>query len=330
VPLIEIVTHPDLRASREAADFFARLRAILLALGVTDGNMDDGSLRCDANVSIRPEGTSALGVKVEVKNINSFRFLHRAIEHELVRQTTLVRAGGHVVQETRRWNEATGHTESMRGKEEAHDYRYFPEPDLPPVYVPDEWIVEIRTTLPELPEARKQRFIRDYGLSTVDAAYLADTTALARFFEETAAAAGDPKAASHWVMGEVTRRLKTEGAGVEAVGVTPAALGGLIRLVDGGIINGSAAKDVFDRMYGSGREAEEVVRSEGLAQIADERELRKIVRGVIAEHEDAVARFRSGHEGSLGFLVGQVMRATRGRANPKMTNDLLRATLKTP
>ena len=330
VPLIEIVTHPDLRASREAADFFARLRAILLALGVTDGNMDEGSLRCDANVSIRPEGASALGVKVEVKNINSFRFLHRAIEHELVRQATLVRAGGHVVQETRRWNEATGHTESMRGKEDAHDYRYFPEPDLPPVHVPEEWIVEIRTTLPELPEARKQRFIRDHGLSAVDAAYLADTTELAQFFEETAAAAGNPKAASHWVMGEVTRRLKAEGTGVEAVGVTPAALGGLIRLVDGGVINGSAAKDVFDRMYGSGREAEEVVRVEGLSQIADERELRKIVRSVIAEHEDAVTRFRSGHEGSLGFLVGQVMRATRGRANPKMTNDLLRAALKAP
>ena len=327
VPLIEIVTHPDLRSPGAAADFFARLRAILLAIGVNDGNMEEGSLRCDANVSVRPVGESALGVKVEVKNLNSFRFLQRALEHELVRQTALLRAGGHVVQETRLWDEATGRTASMRSKEEAHDYRYFPEPDLPPVEVSDAWIADVRATLPELPEARKQRFIREYLLPAADAAQLADTEELARFFEETAVSAGNPRAASNWVMGEVTRRLKAAGTGIEAVGVTPVALGRLIRLVDTGVVNGSAAKEVFARMYGSGRAAEDIVRGERLSQIGDEGELDDVVTRVIAEHQDAVARFRGGNEGSLGFLVGQVMRATRGRANPKMTNELLRRAL---
>ena len=327
VPLIEIVTHPDLRSPRAAANFFARLRAILLAIGVNDGNMEEGSLRCDANVSVRPAGESALGVKVEVKNINSFRFLRRALEHELVRQTELLRAGGHVVQETRLWDEATGRTASMRSKEEAHDYRYFPEPDLPPVEVSDMWIADVRAALPELPEARKQRFIRDYLLPAADAAQLADTEELARFFEDTAASAGNPRAASHWVMGEVTRRLKAAGAGIEAAGVTPVSLGRLIRLVDTGVVNGSAAKEVFARMYGSGREAEDIVRAERLSQIGDEDELGDVVTRVIAEHQDAVARFRGGNEGALGFLVGQVMRVTRGRANPRMTNELLRRAL---
>ena len=327
VPLIEIVTHPDLRSPPAAADFFARLRAMLLAIGVTDGNMEEGSLRCDANVSVRPTGESALGVKVEVKNINSFRFLQRALEHELVRQAELVRAGGRVVQETRLWDAAAGRTVSMRSKEEAHDYRYFPEPDLPPVEVSEAWIAEVRAALPELPEARKQRFIRDYGLALAEAGHLADSEELGRFFEETAAVAGDPKAACNWVMGEVTRRLKAAGAGIDAVGVTPGALGRLIRLVDAGVVNGSAAKDVFERMYGSGREAADIVRAEGLSQIGDESELSEVVARVVAEHDDAVVRFRAGNDGALGFLVGQVMRATRGRANPKMANELLRRAL---
>ena len=327
VPLIEIVTHPDLRSPRAAADFFSRLRAILIAIGVNDGNMEEGSLRCDANVSVRPVGEAPLGVKVEVKNINSFRFLQRALEHELVRQAELLRGGGRVVQETRLWDERSGRTVSMRSKEEAHDYRYFPEPDLPPVEVSDEWIAEVHAALPELPEARKQRFMRDYGLPAADAAQIADTEDLATFFEETAASAGNPKAASNWVMGEVTRRLKAEGGGIEAVGITPGALGRLIRLVDTEVINRSAGKDVLERMYGSGLEAEDIVRAEGLSQIGDEGELSEIVMRVIAEHDDAVARFRGGNEGSFGFLVGQVMRATRGRANPKKANELLRRSL---
>ena len=328
VPLIEIVTRPDLRSPRDAADFFARLRAVLLAIGVNDGNMEEGSLRCDANVSVRSVGESALGVKVEVKNINSFRFLQRALEHELVRQTELLRGGGRVVQETRLWDESAGRTVSMRSKEDAHDYRYFPEPDLPPLEVSDAWVAEVRAALPELPEARKQRFIRDYGLPALDAAQLADTEELARFFEETAASAGNPKAASNWVIGEVPRRLKAQGAGIEAVGVTPGALGRLIRLVDTGVISRSVAKGVFERMYGSGREAEDIVRAEGLSQIGDKGELSDVVTRVIAEHEDAVVRYRGGNEGSLGFLVGQVMRVTGGRANPKIANELLRRALR--
>ena len=327
VPLIEIVTHPDLRSPPEAAGCFARLRAILQAIGANDGNMEEGSLRCDANVSVRPPGEAALGVKVEVKNINSFRFLQHALEHELVRQAELLRAGGRVVQETRLWDEAAGRTVLMRSKEEAHDYRYFPEPDLSPVEVSDGWISAVRSSLPELPEARKQRFIRDYGLAPADAAQMAESEELARFFEETAASAGNPKAACNWVMGEVTRRFKAAGDTIDAVGFTPGALGRLIRLVDTGVLNGSAAKDVLERMYGSGREAEDIVRTEGLSQIGDENELGEVVTRVIADHEDAVARFRGGNEGALGFLVGQVMRATRGRANPGMANELLRRAL---
>ena len=324
VPLVEIVTHPDLRSAADASDSFARLRAILLAVGANDGNMEEGSLRCDANVSIRPVGQSQLGVKVEVKNVNSFRFLARAIEHEVTRQTARRLAGDRVVQESRQWDEASGRTVSMRSKEEAHDYRYFPEPDLPPVDVTDEWIAEVRDSLPELPEARKQRLIRDYALSSSDAGQIAETASLTRFFEATAAVATNARAAANWVTGEVTRRFKQDGGGVDAVAVTPDALGRLLAMVDGGRVSASAAKDVFELMYGSGREAEEIVLTEGLSQIGDEAELQEIVAGVIGEHADAVGRFRAGHEGILGFLVGQVMRATRGRANPMLVNQLLR------
>ena len=327
VPLIEIVTRPDLRAPSEAAEFFTRLRAVLLAIGVNDGNMEEGSLRCDANASVRPAGESALGVKVEVKNINSFRFLQRALEYELIRQVELLGGGRRVVQETRLWDETAGRTVSMRSKEDAHDYRYFPEPDLPPVDVSDGWVAAVRAALPELPEARKQRLMRDYGLTAIDAAQLADTEELARFFEETAAVAGNPKAASNWVMGEVPRRLKAEGVGIESVGITPRALGRLIGLVDTGVISGGVAKTVFERMWGSGLEAEDIVRAEGLSQIGDEGELSDVVARVISEHGDAVVRFRGGNQGSLGFLVGQVMRATGGRANPQMANSLLRRAL---
>ena len=327
VPLVEIVTHPDLRSAHDAGDFFSRLRAILIAIGVNDGNMEEGSLRCDANVSVRPEGASELGVKVELKNINSFRFLQRALEYEFVRQTELLGAGGHVVQETRLWDETAGRTVSMRSKEEAHDYRYFPEPDLPPVRLSDDWIASVREVLPELPEERKQRFIRDYGLPAADAGQLAQTKEMARFFEETAQSAGNAKAASNWVIGVVAGRLKADGAGFDGVGVTPGALARLIHLIDTGVISGSTAKNVFERMYGTDQEAENIVQAEGLSQIEDERELSEAVQRVIEEHEDAVVRFLAGNRGSFGFLVGQVMRATRGRANPKMVNELLRRML---
>ena len=327
VPLIEIVTHPDLRSPAEAAAFFTRLRGILTTVGANDGNMEEGSLRCDANVSVRPAGASALGVKVEVKNLNSFRFLQRAIEYEAQRQTEVVRAGGRVEQETRLWDTAASRTVSMRSKEDAHDYRYFPEPDLPPVEVSEAWVAEVRAALPELPEARKQRLVREYGLSADEAAQLADSEASTRYFEAASAAAGNPKAAAHWVMGEVARRLNADGVGIDAVGVPPEALGRLIRMVDAGAVSGSAAKTVFERMYGTGREAAEIVEAEGLGQIGDEDRLREVVARVIADNDDAVSRFRGGNQGSLGFLVGQVMRATRGRAAPKLVNALLRRSL---
>ncbi len=327
VPLIEIVSHPDLRSPSEAAGFFTRLRGILTTVGVNDGNMEEGSLRCDANVSIRPAGASALGVKVEVKNLNSFRFLQRAIEFEIHRQTEVVRAGRQVEQETRLWDTAAGRTVSMRSKEDAHDYRYFPEPDLPPVEVSEAWVAEVAAALPELPEARKQRLVRNYRISPAEAAQLADTGALTAYFEAASATAGNPKAAANWAMGEVTRRLKADGDEIGAVGVSPEALGRLIRMVDAGAVSGSAAKTVFERMYGTGREAEEIVEAERLAQIGDEEQLLLVVTRVIADNDDAAARFRRGNEGSLGFLVGQVMRATRGRANPKLVNALLRRSL---
>ncbi len=327
VPLVEIVTHPDLRLPSAAADFFARLRAILMEIGVNDGNMEEGSLRCDANVSVRPEGQAALGVKVEVKNLNSFRFLQRALEYEIGRQTERCRAGERIVQETRLWDETAGRTVSMRSKEEAHDYRYFPEPDLPPVEVSDDWVASVRDSLPELPDARKQRLVSEYAVAPADAAQISESAALTRFFEVTAAVAGNARAAGNWVTGELTRRLKTEDAAIDAAGVTPARLGRLIGLVDTGVISSSVAKHVFDRMYGTGGEAEEIVREEGLSQIGDEGVLTAVVDRVMTEHPDAVERFRSGNEGSLGFLVGQVMRCTRGRANPKLVNDLLRRAL---
>lgn len=327
IPLIEIVTHPDLRSPPEAAGFFARLRDILTAINVNDGNMEEGSLRCDANVSLRPCGASMLGVKVEVKNLNSFRFLQRALDYEIQRQSELLVGGGRVVQETRLWDEASARTVSMRSKEEAHDYRYFPEPDLPAVEVSEDWIAEVGASLPELPDARKQRLISNYGFSMNDAEQLAATDELTRFFEETAVTAGNPKAAGNWVMGEVTRRLKFEGADINSVGVTADALGRLIRLIDNGRVSGTAAKDVFAKMYGSGREAEEIVEAEGLGQIGDRTHLEEIVTSVIADHKDAVARFRDGNEGSLGFLMGKVMRATKGRAKPKLANELLRRSL---
>ena len=327
VPLVEIVTHPDLRSPAEAADFFARLRAILLAIDVNDGNMEEGSLRCDANVSIRPLGQTELGVKVEVKNLNSFRFVQRAVDYEIVRQTERCRGGERIVQESRQWNDAAGRTVTMRSKEEAHDYRYFQEPDLPPVEVSAEWIAEVRDSLPELPDARRARLILDHGLSPDDAGQIADSPSLTRFFETTAGAAGSVRAAANWVTGEVTRRLKQDGASIDAVGVTPEALGRLLALVEAGRLSASAAKDVFELMYGTGREAADIVQTEGLSQIGDEAELRDLVTAVIEQHADAVARFRAGNEGTLGFLVGQVMKATRGRANPRLVNDLFRSEL---
>ena len=330
VPLIEIVTCPDLRTSAEAARFFERLRGTLLALGVNDGNMEEGSLRCDANVSVRPRGATALGVKVEIKNLNSFRFLERALDFEIERQISVVRASGLVVQETRLWDTAGGRTVPMRSKEEAHDYRYFPDPDLPPLVVEPAWIAGLRASLPELPEARKQRFVAEYGLPERDAAPLADDHALAAFYEATASASRNPKAAANWIMGELTRKMKALGVGIAEVAVTPDALGSLIRLVDAGTIGGSVAKGVLDRMYDTGRTPEAIVAAEGLSRIGDADALAGIVRRTLAGNRAAADKYRSGKTGALGYLVGQVMRATRGQADPRVVSTLLRAELDPP
>ena len=327
VPLIEIVTHPDLRSPAAAADFFERLQIILRALEVSDGNMEQGSLRCDANVSVRPVGATELGVKVEVKNINSFRFLQRALEFEVERQVALATAGDHIVQETRLWDTAGARTVSMRSKEEAHDYRYFPEPDLPPLRLTPEWIEAVRAALPELPAARQRRFVAEYGLADEDAAWLAHAVDVAAFFESTAEASGDAVASRHWIMGPVAQRMNTGGIDIGRVGVRPAALAELIRLVETGAVSRATAKTVFDRMCASGRPAQEIVDEEGLLQIADRGALREVVDTTLAANPEAVATYRSGKTGTLGFLVGQVMRATKGQANPKLVNELLRGAL---
>ena len=327
VPLVEIVTHPDLRSGEAAAEFFSRLRAILLAVEVNDGNMEEGSLRCDANVSVRPAGTSALGVKVEIKNINSFRFLERALDHEFTRQVDLLRTGGVVVQETRLWDDGPGRTVAMRSKEEAHDYRYFPEPDLPPLTVSEAWVSAVQAVLPELPEARKRRFVAEYNLPEYNASLLTQSGDVADYFERTAQAAGNAKAASNWIMGEVTRKMKERAIKITAAPISPAALAGLIRLVDAGTISGSAAKTVFERMYESGESAEQVVRADGLAQIDDAEALAERVAVVVAANPQAVESYRAGKTRILGFLVGQVMRETRGKANPRLVNELVKRAL---
>ncbi len=327
VPLIEIVTQPDLRSAADAAEFFSRLRSVLVWLGVNDGNMEEGSLRCDANVSVRPVGAQNLGTKAEVKNLNSFRFLQKALEHEIARQIGVISEGGRVVQETRLWDSAAGRTVSMRSKEEAHDYRYFPEPDLPPLVVDEARIAAVRETMPELPDARRQRFVAAYGVPAYDAGVLTSSTGLADYFEKVAAASGNPKAASNWVMGELLRTMKERGTDIEQVPLTPAALAGLIALVDTGTISSSIAKDVFTKMYDSGRPADAIVSAEGLAQNSDEGALLAIVRDVIARNADAAAQYRAGKNQTFGFLVGQVMKGSGGKANPKLANELLRREL---
>jgi aspartyl-tRNA(Asn)/glutamyl-tRNA(Gln) amidotransferase subunit B len=330
VPLIEIVTEPDLRSAADAAEFFSRLRAVLVAIGVNDGNLEEGSLRCDANVSVRPAGTTALGVKTEVKNLNSFRFLQKALEYEVARQAARLAAGDPVYQETRLWDAAAGRTVAMRTKEEAHDYRYFPEPDLPPLVVDPAWVAAIRAELPELPDARRARLVAEYGLPEYDASWLTESPALADYFERLAKACGQPKAASNWMMGELARVLKERGLSIEQAPVTPEALAGLIAAATAGTITGPQARYVFERMVDTGEPAEVVIAREGLAALDDEAQVAAIVRRVIEANPGPVAQYRGGKTATFGFLVGQVMRAAGGRANPKVVAEVLRRELGEP
>lgn len=323
IPLVEIVTEPDIRSPEEARVFLEELKRVVEFAGVSDVKMEEGSLRCDANISVRPRGASRLGTKTEVKNMNSFRAVQRALEYEAARQIATLRAGGRVMQETRHWDDAAGVTRGMRSKEQAQDYRYFPEPDLVPIVLSPEQIEQWRRELPELPAARRERLAREYGLPAYDAAILTASKKLADFFEEAARAFPDPKMVSNWVMGELLRLLKAENKELDQVPLQPSDLVGLLSLVRDGVISGATAKEVFEEMFHTGDPAASIVDRRGLRQISDEGALREIVRRAMAANPDAVQSYRQGKEKALGALVGAVMKETRGKANPQLVNRLL-------
>jgi aspartyl-tRNA(Asn)/glutamyl-tRNA(Gln) amidotransferase subunit B len=323
VPLMEIVSEPDIRSPREAVEYMKKLRAILQYLGVCDGNMEQGSLRCDANVSVRPVEQKEFGVRTEIKNLNSFRFVEKALEYETERQKKILDERGKIVQETRLWNSERGITESMRMKEEAHDYRYFPEPDLVPITVDQRWIDDIKKSLPELPDTKRERFVSEYGLPEYDADLLTAERHLADWYEEAVRLGGQPKAVSNWIMGELMRLLKEDDKSIEECPLKPKQLADMFKLIDRGTISGKIAKTVFEEMYKTGKDAEFIVKEKGLVQISDVGEIEKIVDDVIAKNPKEVARYRAGEERLLGFFVGHVMKLTKGKANPQMVNELL-------
>ncbi len=327
VPLIEIVSEPDMRSPAEAREYLIQLKQILEYLGVSDCNMEEGSLRCDANVSVRPVGQQEFGTKAELKNMNSFKAVEKALEYEVGRQIELLEKGRKVIQETRTWDDNLNKTISMRGKEEAHDYRYFPEPDLVPLEVSKDWVAEMEKELPELPRERKGRFIEEYGLPGYDAGVLTADKALADFFEEGVKAYNDPKSVSNWVMGEFLRLLKEENIGVQGVKLTGKLLGEMLRLMEKGVISSKIAKIVFEEMFKTGKAPETIIEEKGLKQISDEDQLEELVLKVINENPEPVEDFKNGKEKAIGFLVGQIMKETRGKANPQMVNKLLKEKL---
>lgn len=326
-PLSEIVSEPDMRSPDEAYAYLTTLRQILLYTGVSDCNMEEGSLRCDANVSVRPRGAKEFGTKVEVKNLNSFRFLAKALEFEIERHVGILESGGRVSQETRLWNQAAGRTDPMRSKEKAHDYRYFPEPDLLPVHIGDRWRESVRSALPELPVAKRARFVSAFGVTRYDAEVLTDTQSLANYFESVVKAGVPGKAAANWMQTELLRRLNDSGREITASPVSPAALAELVALVESGKITAAVGKKVFAAMFETARSAAEIVAAEGLgAQVGDDA-IEQAAREIIAKNPDNVAKFKSGNEGVFKFFVGQVMKATRGQANPQAVNDIVRRLL---
>ncbi|PKL52099.1 MAG: Asp-tRNA(Asn)/Glu-tRNA(Gln) amidotransferase GatCAB subunit B [Nitrospira bacterium HGW-Nitrospira-1] len=327
VPLMEIVSEPDIRTPGEAVEYMKKLRAILRYLGVCDGNMEQGSLRCDANVSVRPGGQKEYGTRAEIKNINSFKFVEKAIEYEIKRQIKVIEDGGQVIQETRLWDPNKGITEAMRSKEEAHDYRYFPDPDLVPLTVEESVINEIRSGLPELPDAKRKRFAADFGLPEYDAELLTSEKAVSEWFEEAVHAGGQPKAVSNWIMGELMRLLNEENISIEKCLLKPGQLAEMLLLIDRGTISTKIAKTVFTGMCKTGKDAQVIVKEKGLVQVSDISAIEKVVDEIIAKHPDEAARFKAGEEKLLGFFVGQAMKATKGKANPQILNDLLKKKL---
>ena len=326
-PLCEIVSEPDIRSSEEAVAYLNELKLIVQFSGASDCDMEKGQLRCDANVSIRPRGQKEFGTRCEIKNVNSFRYVKQAIEYEIARQAALLEAGGTVIQETRLFNTATGATAGMRGKEEAHDYRYFPEPDLPPLIVSNAWQQEIRGAMPELPPAKRRRFVAEYGLSEYDARVLTLTKAAADYFEAAAQASNRPKTAANWVQGELMGALNAAGKKIEDSPIAAEELAALIKLIHDGSLSGKLAKEVFAKMFAGGKSAAEIVAAEGLQQISDTGELEAIIADLLAKSPQQVAQYRGGKTGVIGFFVGGVMRATRGQANPKLVNELLKKAL---
>jgi aspartyl-tRNA(Asn)/glutamyl-tRNA(Gln) amidotransferase subunit B len=327
-PLLEIVSEPDMRSSDEAIAYLKKLHQIVVYLGVCDGNLEQGSFRCDANVSIRPWGQKEFGTRAELKNINSFRFIKQAIDYEVERQAEILEDGGRVIQETRLFDSAAGTTRSMRGKEEAHDYRYFPDPDLVPLVVSGEWIEEVRKSLPELPEAKMERFVREYDIPRYDAEVLCADRTVADYFDACVGLHGNGKTCANWVMGEVQRRLNDEGIAISGAPVTPALLAGMLRRIDDNTISGKIAKTVFDEMWRSGRDADAVIEEKGLKQVTDTGAIETIIDEVIAANPGQVEEYRGGKDKVFGFFVGQVMKASKGKANPAAVNELLLKKLK--
>jgi aspartyl-tRNA(Asn)/glutamyl-tRNA(Gln) amidotransferase subunit B len=327
-PLLEIVSEPDMRSAGEAVAYMKKIHSLVRYLDICDGNMQEGSFRCDANVSVRPAGQEAFGTRAEIKNINSFRFVERAINFEIERQIDLIESGGEVVQETRLYDADKNETRPMRSKEEANDYRYFPDPDLLPVELDQAFIDAVAATLPELPDARRERFISEYGLSHYDAGVLTASREMAEFFEETVAAAdGEGKLSANWVMGELAGLLNKEGRDITTSPVSPQMLGGMLRRISDGTISGKIAKQVFEAMWAGEGDADAVIEKKGLKQITDTGAIEKIVRDVLANHPGQVEQYKGGQDKLLGFFVGQVMKATQGKANPGEVNKILRQLL---
>jgi aspartyl-tRNA(Asn)/glutamyl-tRNA(Gln) amidotransferase subunit B len=326
-PLMELVSEPDIRTAEEAAEYLKKLRAILRYIEVSDADMEKGNFRCDANVSIRPVGATEFGTRAEVKNVNSFKFVQKAIEYEIKRQAKVLDEGGKVVQETRLFDSTKGVTFSMRSKEEAHDYRYFPEPDLVPIVAAKELVEAIKKTIPELPDAKRSRFVEQYSLPEYDADMLTQSRAMADYYEEAAKLSGQPKVVSNWIMGELMRLLNAENRDIDTCPIKPDRLAGMIKLIDSGVLSTKIAKTVFEEMYKTGKDAETVVQEQGLVQVSDTGALERIVDEVIKANPAQLADYKSGKEKLFGFFVGQAMKASKGKANPELMNQLLKKKL---